>query len=138
MAAPDHPLTVSWVLFGFRGRIGRKSFILGALLLVLVQAALVAYATRFGDADTAIGQVRVTGADAFLVGLLLLGSWFASAWALLAMAVKRLHDLDLPAPLAICLIIPAIAFFAWLFLAAMPSRQVTNRHGPPPFPETEP
>ncbi len=130
----DHPLTVSWVLFGFAGRIGRKSFLLGALLLVLIQAALLAYASRFAGPDTGVGQVTLTGADAFLVGLLMLGSWFATAWALLAMAIKRLHDLDLPAALAICLIIPAVAFFAWLFLAIMPSKQVTTRHGPPPFP----
>lgn len=122
--APDHPLTVKWLLFGFRGRIGRKSFLLAALLMLLVQGALIAM----------IAGTEEGSAMEPILGLVLLGVWIATAWASLALAVKRLHDLDMPPILAICLIIPAISFFAWLFLAVMPSKQEVNEHGPPPFP----
>lgn len=124
MSGPNHPLTIKWVLFGFRGRIGRKSFALAALGMVLIQAAVIAMIIGAPD----------DSAELALWGLVLLAVWLVSAWVGLALAVKRLNDLDLPPVLAVCLVIPAIAFFAFLFLAFMPSKQVTNRHGPPPFP----
>jgi uncharacterized membrane protein YhaH (DUF805 family) len=123
--APDHPVTVSWVLFGFKGRIGRKSFALSALLMILVQAVVI---------SQIIGTPEDSPMTAFW-GLVLLVVWGASAWASLALAIKRLHDLSLPGVLAICLLIPAISLFAFLFLAVMPSKQETNEHGPPPFPQ---
>jgi uncharacterized membrane protein YhaH (DUF805 family) len=122
-AAPGHPLTVKWVLFGFRGRIGRKSFWLGALMMVLIQAAIIARIVTVPEESTEFA----------LWGLVLLFVWLATAWAGLALAVKRLHDLGLPGMLAICLLIPAIAFIALLLLAFLPSKQETNEHGPPPF-----
>jgi uncharacterized membrane protein YhaH (DUF805 family) len=127
----DHPLSVKWLLFSFRGRIGRKSFLLAALFLILVQLALLSFTVSlFGD-----GNSDDSGnAGAALFGLLLMASWVVMAFSLLALAIKRLHDLSLPAILGVTLLIPGIAFFAWLFLAAAPSRQETNKHGPVPFP----
>lgn len=135
MTTPDHPLTVKWVLFGFRGRIGRKSFLLAGLGMLLVNSALLAYSLRYAEPVDGAGDVITSGAGAALFGLVALGVFFVSVWALLALAVKRLHDLDLPAILAVVLVLPGIAYFAWLFLAFMPSKQVTNKHGPPPFPK---
>ena len=121
---PDHPLTVSWVLFGFRGRIGRKSFLLAGLGMILVQAAILAQ--FIGSPDNSPQE----GAWVLLV----LAAWGAMAWSLLALAVKRLHDIGLPGILAVLLVIPAISFFTFIVLAVWPSTQQTNRHGPPPFP----
>ncbi|WP_306117442.1 MULTISPECIES: DUF805 domain-containing protein [unclassified Roseitalea] len=121
---PDHPLTVSWVLFSFRGRIGRKSFALAALGMILVQAAIVA-------------QIIGTPEDSpqmALWGLALLAAWVATAWAALALAVKRLHDIGLPGVLALLLLIPAVSFLTFVVLAVWPPTQETNAHGPPPFP----
>lgn len=135
MTTPDHPLTIQWVLFSFRGRIGRKSFLLAGLGMLLVNSALLAYSVRYAEPVDGAGEIVATGAGAALFGLVALVVFLASLWALLALAVKRLHDLDLPPILSVVLIIPGIAYFAWLFLAFMPSKQVTNRHGPPPFPK---
>lgn len=137
MTKIDHPLTVKWLLFGFKGRIGRKSFLLAALLLLLVQLALFSFLISLTGGTSEDGRIHLNTSSGFaaIVGLALLASWLASAWALLALAVKRLHDLNMPVPLAILLIIPAIAFFCWAFLAAMPSHQETNEHGPVPFPK---
>jgi len=52
-------------------------------------------------------------------------------WSIFSLFVKRLHDLDLPGPLAICAILSGINIFFFLFLVLMPSKQVTNKHGPP-------
>ena len=133
MAAPDHPLTVKWLLFGFRGRIGRKSFILAALLLLLAQLALFSFAFGFSAEGQEAGQVTLNDGGA-LLGFVLLGSWLVSAWALLALAVKRLHDLGFPVFLGVVLLIPALSGIAWILLAALPSKQETNEHGPVPFP----
>lgn len=135
MTSPDHPLTVKWLLFGFRGRIGRKSFLLAALLLLLVQLALFSYAAGFAQEGQEPGQYTLDSGGSVLVGFALLGSWIASAWALLALAVKRLHDLGLPVVLGVVLLIPAISGIAWILLAALPSKQETNEHGPVPFPK---
>ncbi|WP_193177780.1 DUF805 domain-containing protein [Oricola nitratireducens] len=121
--APRHPVTVGWVLFGFRGRIGRKSFWLGALLMILIQAAVISRIVTIPEDSPEIA----------LWGLVLLAIWLASAWVALALAAKRLHDLGLPGMLAICLLIPAISFIAFLLLAFLPSRPETNEYGPPPF-----
>ena len=123
--APDHPLTVSWVLFGFRGRIGRKSFALAALLMILVQGAVIAKIVGTPENSPALA----------LWGLAILAVWIASAWISLALAVKRLHDLGLPGILAICLLIPALSLIAFVLLALLPSQQEANQHGTPPFPK---
>lgn len=135
MTTPDHPLTVKWLLFGFRGRIGRKSFLLAALLLLLVQLALFSYAVGFAQEGQEPGQYTLDTGGSALIGFAMLGSWIASAWALLALAVKRLHDLGLPVALGIVLLIPALSGIAWILLAALPSKQEANEHGPVPFPK---
>lgn len=127
-AAPDHPLTIKWVLFGFRGRIGRKSFWLGALGMLLIQGAVIA---QIIGAPEDSGERALWGAALFVV-------WIVSAWVLVALAVKRLHDIGLPAILAALLLIQPISYIAFLVLAFWPSTQETNRHGPPPFPRGGP
>ena len=92
-------------------------------MMVLIQAAVI----------TRIIAVGEDSPEYALWGLVLLAVWLATAWIVLALAVKRLHDLGLPGILAICLLIPAIGFVAFLLLASLPSRPETNEHGPPPF-----
>lgn len=121
---PDHPLTIKWVLFGFRGRIGRKSFLLAGLGLIMVQAAIVSQVINTPEGSASEG----------VWGLLMISFWIAAAWAGLALAVKRLHDIGLPGFLAVLLVIPAVSFFTFIVLAVWPSTQQTNEHGPPPFP----
>ena len=123
-SAPDPELTVKWVLFGFQGRIGRKSYFLAALLIVLIQAAVIAKIASYPEDDPALA----------FWGLVLIAVWIASAWAGLALAVKRLHDLGRPGIFAIFLLIPAVAFIAFVLLAVLPGTGQTNEHGPPPFP----
>lgn len=124
---PDHPLTIQWVLFGFRGRIGRKSFWLAALGMVLIQAAIVAQV---------IGAPEESARQA-LWAFLLLAAWVVTAWAVLALAVKRLHDIGLPGMLAVLLLVPAVSWVAFFVLAFWPSTQETTEHGPPPFPREQ-
>ncbi|QKV19420.1 DUF805 domain-containing protein [Oricola thermophila] len=124
-AVPDHPLTVKWVLFGFKGRISRKSFWLAALLMILIHAAILSHVLTLPNNSAALA----------LWVLLMAVAWLATAWVLLALSVKRLHDLGMPGILSICLLIPPITYIGFLLLAFLPSKQETNQHGPPPFPK---
>lgn len=136
MNTPNHPLTVKWLLFSFKGRIGRKSFLLAALLLLLIQLAIFAYIAGFAT-ETTSGATSINSDSPLLMMVLFMLpiTWLASAWCLLALAVKRLHDIGLPVALGLLLIIPGIAGLAWIVLAFLPSKQETNEHGPVPFPK---
>jgi uncharacterized membrane protein YhaH (DUF805 family) len=72
------------VLTGFRGRLRRRDFWLGLLLLVIIEIAL-----AFGFA----GLMRPTGATPLEQAAV----WLALAillWVSAALIVKRLHDRD--------------------------------------------
>ncbi len=111
-------------MFGFRGRIGRKSFMLGIGLVIAVQAALLSHF---------IGQQEGSGAQG-IAALAFFGMGVFSVWASLALAVKRLHDLSLPGALSLIAFFPGIAWIGFILLAALPGKAETNEHGPPPFP----
>jgi uncharacterized membrane protein YhaH (DUF805 family) len=118
------PFTVQWALFSFKGRVGRQSFVLGILLVVAVQLlCLRQFALTIEDTGPHY-------AWAFAV-LIAFGIFL---WAGFALTVKRLHDLNLPGPLALVALFPGIAYIGFLILAFMPSVQMTNEHGAPPFP----
>ena len=118
--------TVLWVLFGFRGRIARQSFILGQLFMISLFAVIIARIVAVQGQE---------GATVFWgMMMLLLGA--VSVVSMVAMTVKRLNDLSVPPVLAVCLFIAPISLFFVIALMAIPSKQEINRHGPPPFPTT--
>lgn len=117
--------TVRWVLFGFHGRIARQSYILGQLFMISLFGIIVARLIAAGEDESALA----------LWGLVMIGLLLVSAFSMIAMTVKRLHDLGMPGILAICLFVPTINFLMVVALMILPSRQETNEHGPPPFPE---
>lgn len=123
MSETQRKPTVPWVLFGFRGRIGRQSYILGQLFMLSLFAVVIARIVAVEDQESA----TVFWGMMFL----LLGG--VSLVSMVAMTVKRLNDLSIPGVLAVCLFIAPISFFFVVALMIMPSKQEVNRHGPPPF-----
>ena len=115
--------TVIWVLFGLGGRIARQSFILGQLFMLTLFAVVVA---RILDVQGDEGWTTFWGLMFLLLGAV-------SAWSLLAMTVKRLHDVGWPGALALVLFVPTINFLFVIALMIMPSQPQANRYGPPPF-----
>ena len=117
-------LTVWWALFSFRGRLGRQSYFLGAALMLVMQIYIllnVIQANRYDKNEMAVW------------GFVLIGYWMLSIVAILALSIKRLHDLDLPAWSAILLFMPMANMIFVLFMMLKPGSQKTNQHGPPPF-----
>lgn len=116
--------TVRWALFSFKGRIARQSFWLGALLIFAIQGLIIA---RLVATDDGAGP-------SFLWSLVLFFSWPLSVWMSLALAIKRLHDMNASPFLAFAVLVPFLSMLLLLALAFMPSYAESNKHGAPPFP----
>ena len=122
-----HGLTLPWLFFSFKGRIARQSFIFSIIFIQLLFGFVVYQIVKAGEDQD---RLALWG----LVFIALAGGAFFSS---LALTVKRLHDLDLPWPLVVLQFVPPINWLFIIFLMAAPSKQVTNRHGPPPFPSQQ-
>lgn len=112
--------SISWLFFGFRGRIDRKAFLLGGLAMVVV---------------TMFVLYRVTLAEELARGLNFWSSVlavviFVSLWCQAALAAKRLHDMDQPGVFAVAMFIPLLNFFAFIALCILAGTPGANRFGP--------
>ena len=79
-------LSLKWLFFSLEGRIARKSFILSAVFLVLPQIIVLGQMINASQSGN-------EGALAFWF-LAWCGVVLATLWTLIALTVKRLHDLD--------------------------------------------
>ncbi len=118
--------TIKWVLVSWKGRLGRQSFSWAAALLMIAQVYLFVMATGLDSKNEN---------DMLLLGFGAIFLWLASAWALFAMSIKRLHDIGYSGILAVCIFIPGISLLFLLAMMLIPGSQDTNEYGPPPFPK---
>lgn len=124
MTTPLPEPTVKWVLTSWRGRLGRRSYFWGAALLAVAQVYLFV---------AAAGLDSGVKSDMLALGLGAIFLWLASAWAILAMSVKRLHDIGFSAKLSVLVFIPVLSLLFLIAMMLIPGSQETNEHGPPPF-----
>jgi uncharacterized membrane protein YhaH (DUF805 family) len=118
-------LTVWWALFSFRGRISRQSYFLGGALMLVMQIYIM---LNMAQADRNSQQVMAVW------GFVFLGFCIIAIFVVLALSVKRLHDLDLSPTWVILLFVPAVSLLFVAYLMFANGSQETNAHGPPPFP----
>src|SRR6056297_3657467 len=111
MSDTSGPQSVQWALFSFKGRIVRKTFILGQLFMLSLFAVVFVQIVKTPEHSGMFA----------LWGLVLLGLMFVSAWSVAALSVKRLHDMGFPGVIAICVFIPALTWIALLVLAVYPA-----------------
>lgn len=120
MAAVDGQRpTLAWLFFGRSGRLGRAPFALGwAFWLMMLSAAL----TRI---------VVVPEEDpAFLFwSFVFVGTGLVSTVSSVMLTIKRLHDMNLPAALVICLFVPVLSFLALVAFMTWPGTPGPNGHG---------
>jgi len=121
--------TLKWLFFGFRGRIARQSYIFGCVFQ-LVLLTLAGYQSMQG-----VAAVQAGGSDSQLIfaGFLSMAVMAFCFWSVLALSVKRMHDLDHPWVLIIVILLPAVAFLGMLYLMIRPGQPETNQYGPPPL-----
>ena len=119
--------TVRWALFSFKGRIARQSFWIGALLIIAVQGLILTRLLATNDGQESSIMWAIT----------LFFSWPISIWMGLALAVKRLHDINASAFFAVLMFFPFLSTLLLLALAFVPSDREANKHGAPPFPRKD-
>ncbi len=115
--------SVFWLMFALDGRIARKSYILGQLLILAVLGVII---TRI------VATTQDTPAFT-LWGLIMLIALVVSCWCSIALVVKRLHDLGFNGFFAVILFVPMVGPLALFALMLVPSKNCDNRWGPPPF-----
>ena len=111
--------SLAWLFFGWSGRVSRVPFALGwAFWLMLLSAAL-----------ARIIIVPKEDPSFFLWSFVFIGVALVSTVSSVLLTVKRLHDMNLPLPLIICLFIPAISFFALFAFMVWPGTNGPNAYG---------
>ncbi len=123
MADNSQSHSFAWLFFSFKGRIARQSYIFSIIFIQLLFGFVVYQIVKAGEDQNLLA----------FWGLAFIGLAAAGFWIGLALSIKRLHDLDLPWPLVVLQFIPPILWLFIIFLMVMPSKQVTNEHGSPPF-----
>lgn len=120
MAAVDEQRpSLSWLFFGWSGRISRTPYALGwAFWLMLLSAALARIIILPKEDPSFVVWALVFFAVAIV-----------STISSLMLTVKRVHDMNLPAPLIICLFVPAISFFALFVFLVWPGTKGPNEYG---------
>jgi uncharacterized membrane protein YhaH (DUF805 family) len=126
MSAQSTP-GMMWVLFSFRGRLGRRSFFLGSLLPVIGFA--IGLFGLLGEVDYASSfSVDTTTGINFV--LLMMAALLISPWVYAALAVKRLKDLNLAWPLVFVVLVPFVALPAYIALCLIDGTDGSNPYGP--------
>lgn len=108
-----------WFFMGFSGRIGRLPYILGVLFLVALSVGTIGHLSDMPEDSVWLMP--------WVIFLLVLSLF--TLWSSIAMAVKRLHDINLPGPVAICLFVPAVSVVAMLVLCVWPGTVGPNDYG---------
>ncbi|MEO0329362.1 MAG: DUF805 domain-containing protein [Pseudomonadota bacterium] len=122
MAGSEAP-SLTWLFFSRKGRIARQSYTLAVLFLILPQFFLL-YKIGMSEGNTELENF-------WLVILFIAG--IVTLWSTIALAVKRLHDIDMTGWLAILTLLPTISWIFVVGLMFIPTKPVDNEHGPPPF-----
>ncbi|MEM9104019.1 MAG: DUF805 domain-containing protein [Pseudomonadota bacterium] len=111
--------SMRWFLFGLSGRISRVPFVLATLLQTAVLGISVSRLTQLPEDSSAFG----------LWALVFLISMAASIWVTIATAIKRLHDINIPGAVVLCLFVPAVSIIAFLVLCFWPGTNGPNDYG---------
>ena len=99
-----------WFFFGFSGRISRLPYLLGFLFPVFFAAGIV----------RRLDMLPEDSGEFLFWGFVLVFSAPAVALVIPGNGVKRLHDINIPGPVVICLFVPAVSLIAMLVLFCGP------------------
>lgn len=108
-----------WLFFSVSGRVSRAAYFLGGLLVAIVQAFPLYRFTLVPEGTPESNMWALTFFIAFI----------GSLWSNIALAVKRLHDLDKPGLVALVLFVPVISIIAFVVLCLFPGMPGPNRYG---------
>jgi uncharacterized membrane protein YhaH (DUF805 family) len=116
-----------WLFFRLSGRIGRAAYALAFLLTIVAMAFPLYQFMRLTGEDATAVSAESTAAR--LWALIFCAAAIASVWSLVALSVKRLHDLDQPGIVSLVLFIPVVSIIAFVALCIMPGNPGPNPYG---------
>lgn len=108
-----------WLFFKTSGRVSRAAYLLGQLLLAVIQL-LPLYRFKLVPEGSPESEVWFS---IFVVVVL------ATAWPTIVLNVKRLHDLGKPGLFVLVLFVPVVQLVAILLLYLYPGQPGPNRYG---------
>mgnify|MGYP001819144651 CR=1 FL=1 len=115
----DAAPSMRWFLFGLSGRISRMPFVLATLFQVAV----------LGISLSRLMLLTEGRSEVATWGPVLFVSMLASVWITVATAIKRLHDINIPGAVVLCLFVPAVSVIAYLVLCFWPGTPGPNSYG---------
>lgn len=121
MAAEGRQPSMTWLFFSPSGRIGRLPFFLSWLFWFAVGCVFLMQVLKNETEDTALA----------LWTLALIVSGVLSTVSIAMLAIKRLHDIGYPGPLALCLFIPVLSPIVFIALCLWPGTKGENEFGSP-------
>ncbi|WEX08445.1 DUF805 domain-containing protein [Chelativorans sp. AA-79] len=108
---------ISWLFFGFSGRIGRAPYFLASLLLVLLQMFPV-YQFSISPEESSASRFWA---------MLFWVFYFLFLWSHVALGAKRLHDMGKSGGYA--LLVPLFVALAIVILSLFPGEPGANQYG---------
>lgn len=118
MAEKGRP-SMTWLFFSPSGRIGRLPFFLSWLFWLFAGGLLLAQVLKYEGQEAPLA----------LWTLALIASGLVSTVSLVMLAIKRLHDIGYPGPLALCLFIPVLSPIVFIALCLWPGTKGANEFG---------
>lgn len=119
MAGEGRQPSMTWLFFSPSGRIGRFPFFLSWLFWTVIGGIFLMQVMKYEEQDSALA----------LWTMALIVSGFVSTVSIIMLAIKRLHDIGYPGPLALCLFIPVLSPIVFLALCFWPGTQGANEFG---------
>lgn len=119
MANPDQPPSLTWLFFGWSGRVSRLPYALAWGFWMALAAAFLTRMVTTPHEEPAF----------FTWTLLFFAVGVVSTVSSVMLTIKRLHDMALPTPLVLCLFVPAISLFAVVAFMVWPGTSGPNAHG---------
>ena len=110
---------LTWLFFKTSGRVSRAAYFLGGSLVAIIQAFPLYRFTLVPEGS----------AESNMWSFIFFVAFIASLWSNIALAVKRLHDLDKPGIAALILFVPVVSIVAFLVLCLFPGQPGPNRYG---------
>ena len=110
---------MTWLFFGFSGRISRAAYLLAGLLM-MITVVFIVYRMMLTQQSGAGGGFWESVLSVVMI---------ASLWAQAALGAKRMHDLGKPGIFAALLFVPMFNFVAFVALCLIPGQPGPNQYG---------
>lgn len=110
---------ITWLFFGFSGRVSRAAFLLAGLLLAVLQTFVLYRFTLTPEGSSASGMWALSFWALF----------FVSVYSSLALGAKRFHDFGKPGIFSVLLLIPMVSLVAFVALCLYPGDRGANEYG---------